>query len=100
MEIRNIRIDEKELDSLLRCFNVDTLSLFGSALSGDFTPDSDIDLLVEFRKQNPVSFFDFLELKRRLKKLFQRDVDMVERDSIINPYRREEILTHSVKIYG
>ncbi len=39
---------------LCRLYNVRELSLFGSALTGDFGPDSDVDLLVVFpHLENP-----------------------------------------------
>ena len=64
------------------------LWLFGSALTDKFdTATSDIDLLVEFGEPHGMSlaaqYFDFWE---ELKTLFGREVDLVERKAIRNPY--------------
>lgn len=43
-----IEFDREHLETLCRRHGIRRLALFGSALSGELGPDSDIDLLVEF----------------------------------------------------
>ncbi|MBU0987159.1 MAG: nucleotidyltransferase domain-containing protein, partial [Proteobacteria bacterium] len=48
MKKRNIDIPQKKIAEFCRYHHIKRLALFGSALRDDFTPDSDIDVLVEF----------------------------------------------------
>jgi predicted nucleotidyltransferase len=43
-----IDIPKKELEELCKRHHIKSLALFGSVLRNDFTPESDIDVLVEF----------------------------------------------------
>lgn len=44
-----LQIDRTGLSELCRRYGIRKLSLFGSVLREDFRPDSDVDVLVEFR---------------------------------------------------
>lgn len=59
----------------IRAFGVQSLSLFGSVARGEATPDSDIDLLVQF--DGPVSFDQYMGLKLLLEDLLGVKVDLV-----------------------
>lgn len=61
-------------------FDVERLSLFGSAARDELRKESDIDVLVEFK--GPATFDGYMDLKFYLEDLFQRDVDLVIRDAI------------------
>ncbi len=50
--------------------------MFGSYADGTCTEDSDLDLLVEFKKPY-VSLFTLSELKSRLEELFGKPVDVL-----------------------
>ena len=68
---------------LERAFHVKSIGIFGSAVRTDFTPESDIDLIVEFDQPVGISFIDladFLELKMQTK------VDLVSRNGIKPQY--------------
>jgi predicted nucleotidyltransferase/uncharacterized protein (DUF433 family) len=70
-------------------------ALFGSVLTEDFRPDSDIDVLVTFAPGAGISLFDFSHMEDELKAIFGRDVDLVERRGVeqsTNPHRRQSIL--------
>ncbi|MBU0675811.1 MAG: nucleotidyltransferase domain-containing protein [Proteobacteria bacterium] len=45
-------------------FNVEYLAVFGSVVRGTAGPDSDVDILVAYKKTP--GFFEFLHLKKRL----------------------------------
>ena len=70
------------------------LSLFGSVLRSDFSPTSDIDILVEFEDGAGWSLFDLIDVSDELKRELGRDVHLVEKEGLRNPYRRREILDH------
>jgi uncharacterized protein len=54
---------------------VKTIGFFGSALRGEQSSKSDIDVLVEFR--NPIGFFKFLELEEFLSEQLGGKVDLM-----------------------
>lgn len=62
-------------------FGVKRIGLFGSFVNETNTYDSDVDLLVEFEKGKK-SFDNYMDLKFFLERLFQRDVDLVIKDSV------------------
>ncbi len=49
------------------------LALFGSALTGDFREDSDIDLLVTFRPEARVGFLTLARMKLELEEMSGRE---------------------------
>lgn len=74
------------------------LSLFGSALRGDFTADSDVDLLVEFTAGTPVGYFRLVEIQQDLASLIGRRVDLLTRGAI-SRYFRDDVLATAGVIY-
>ena len=62
-------------------FGVKKIGLFGSYVNGTNTYDGDVDLLVEFEKGKK-SFDNYMDLKFFLEQLFQRNVDLVTKDSV------------------
>ena len=79
------------------------LALFGSAVRDDFSPQSDIDLLVSFAPQSHWSLFDHIQIKLELKELFGREVDLVTRRSLEqsrNVLLRSEILNSAKVVYS
>jgi predicted nucleotidyltransferase len=76
------------------------LSIFGSAVREDFGPQSDVDVLVEFQPDADLSLMDVLELQEELKSLFGREVDLIEKRALRNPFRRYAILKSKETIYA
>ncbi len=90
----NIEFDEKAVVDFCRRWKIIELSLFGSVLSDDFRTDSDVDVLVVFEKDAPWSYWEWGAMTAELSVIFGRAVDLVEKRSVVNPYRRHHILTH------
>ena len=81
-----------EIDQLCKSLPVKRLGLFGSALRGDFSQNSDIDVLVMFDKDGNIDLFDkYFELKENLEKIFKRKVDLVVDRNFRNPVLKESI---------
>ena len=96
-------IDNKKADIAALCLRhkVGKMYLFGSALTNRFDNDSDIDLLVDFNKEEIGDYFDnFFELKYALEALFGRSVDLVEEKNVRNPYFKKSIDSTKALIYG
>lgn len=73
---------------LAQQYHIKTLGLFGSYVRGDQTPDSDIDVLVDFEK--PIGF-DFINLQIDLEKVLGKKVDLVT-PTALKPRLRSKIL--------
>lgn len=69
----------KQFAPEIKKFGVQRIGLFGSWARGEASPESDIDVVVEFA--NP-SFDDYMDLKFFLERLFRREVDLVLKDSL------------------
>jgi predicted nucleotidyltransferase len=72
-------------------FEVERIGYFGSFARGDQKADSDVDILVEFRRPLGWAFFDLQEL---LEKEFQRKVDLVS-SKALKVQLRDEILSQT-----
>ena len=88
-----IQISYSKLIEFCQRWKVTEFALFGSVLRDDFRPDSDIDVLISFTSDAGWSLFDLVEMKEELKNYFGREVDLVERDGLRNPFRRRSILS-------
>lgn len=64
-------------------YPIKRLAIFGSYARNEATPDSDVDILVEFSQ--PVGM-QFLELAYELEQLLQKPVDLVSRHGIKPAY--------------
>jgi predicted nucleotidyltransferase len=64
-------------------FHVQSLGLFGSVVRDDFSPSSDIDIIVDFNRQVGIEFIDLaLYIEERL----QKKVDLVSRKGVKDKY--------------
>ena len=92
--IERLRRERTALASL----GVLEIGLFGSFARGEQTPESDVDLLVEFTPQQH-TFDSFMDLSFFLEALLGRKVELLTRESL-SPYIGERILAEVEKIYG
>jgi predicted DNA-binding mobile mystery protein A len=96
-----LRIPTGRLADVCRKFQVKKLSLFGSAARNELTPESDIDLMVEFEPQARLTLFDFPALQDELSALFGgRKVDLATPDILENSYRRKSIVPDLTTLYS
>jgi len=103
MSKTGISIPDKEISEFCHRWKVTEFSLFGSVLSKDFHPGSDVDVLVTFSPDAKVSLFDLVEMKTELESLFKREVDLVEKQAVLespNYIRRKSILANTRVIYA
>ena len=73
--------------------------MFGSVLRDDFGPDSDVDVLVSIDPRAHIGLFEIAQMQIELEDLFKRPFDLVEKEGLINPYRRSEILSTAQVVY-
>jgi uncharacterized protein len=73
---RGLDIPRERLAVFCRAHGVCRLSLFGSVLREDFSPDSDVDILVEFTPGAEVSLLDMARMEQELGAMLGRKVDL------------------------
>lgn len=91
-----------ELIDLCKEHNVLSISVFGSAVNGVFSEDSDLDLLVHFSEEIDVLDYsdNYFSLLEKLQSLTGKKVDLVSVNSLRNPILKEEIEKSKVKLYA
>ena len=90
-------ISQSEIETICKKWKIKEMALFGSVLRDDFSDDSDVDVLLVFTPQHGWNLFDLMDLKSELQSLFNREVDLLQKKELRNPFRREEILkTHRI----
>jgi uncharacterized protein len=100
MAYRSTNIPPDKIEAFCRKWRVVEFALFGSILRDDFRPDSDVDIVVELAPDAPWSLFEWVEMIDELKAIFGRQVDLVEKTAITNPFRRKAILGSREVVYA
>ncbi|MFP4172738.1 MAG: nucleotidyltransferase family protein [Candidatus Hydrogenedentota bacterium] len=95
-----IDIPHEAIADFCRRRHVKEMALFGSALTDGFRPDSDVDVLVVLEDGAAWSLFDHIEAEEELSAIFGREVDLVMKNAVRNPFRRHHILNHLEVIYA
>ncbi len=94
-----IELPRDEVAEFCRRHKIVELAMFGSAARGELRPDSDIDLMVTFAADAELSLFDFADMQRELAQILGRDVDLVQRGTIRNPFRLRSIERDLTVVY-
>jgi predicted nucleotidyltransferase len=92
---------KSEIRQFCKRWKITRLELFGSAVEGNFSKMSDIDLLVDFDRSFHRTLSDQIKMEEELEELFGREVDFIVRKTIENspnPYKRS-ILNNTHEIY-
>lgn len=95
-----IEIPMDKISAFCHKWKIKEFSLFGSVLREDFRPDSDVDVMVSFEENAGWDLGDWVDMIDELKIIFGRDVDLLEKGSIRNPFRRHSIMTTKEVLYA
>lgn len=100
MKKKRFTIPRKQIADFCKRWNVSEFAIFGSALSADFRPDSDVDVLVSFSHGTNVSLFDMVNMQDELKRIFKRDVDLISKRGVENSrnYLRRRAILESARV--
>jgi predicted nucleotidyltransferase len=96
-----INYDKEKLREFCQKWKVTEFSLFGSVVREDFGPESDVDVMVTFEEGAPWTLAMWLAMQRELEALFQRHVDLIERNAVEhsdNRFRKRAILSSAVML--
>jgi hypothetical protein len=89
--VARIDLDQMTLDAFCQKHGLKKLSLFGSVLRDDFRPDSDVDVLVEFRPGVRAGYLTMAAMERELTALLGRRVDL-RTPNELSRYFRDDVL--------
>jgi predicted nucleotidyltransferase len=93
-----IALPQTELEAVCHKYGIQRLMLFGSVLRDDFTPDSDVDVLVEFEPGSKATYLDLAGIQHRLSDLLGRPVD-IGTPASLSPYIKDTVLSTMQVIY-
>jgi hypothetical protein len=96
-----IELPMVEIKAFCRKYGVAEFSLFGSVLRDDFTSDSDVDVLIALEPDGKMTLEKYLDMRDELSAMFGgRQIDLVQKRLLKNPFRRHEILATREVLYG
>lgn len=98
MSRARIPIPHEQLAAFCRRHHIRRLSLFGSVLRDDFTPQSDVDVLVEFELETHISLLGLVRVEREMGELLGRKVDLICREDL-DKYIRDEVFAEEEPVY-
>jgi len=99
MVLHGIEIPEDRIADFCRRNQIRKLALFGSILTDEFGPQSDVDVLVEFEPDQSLGLFGFVGLQDELTDMLGRPVDL---NAPADTTRRfwPRVLAEAVTIYA
>ena len=90
-----------KITEICKNYRINAAYVFGSVLTDKFSNESDIDLVVDFERNDfHGSFGQFMDFKTDMEGLLQRRVDLISRKRIRNEILRNEIDSSKVLIYA
>jgi predicted nucleotidyltransferase len=92
-----IEIPKEKLIEFCRRNRIRRLAFFGSVLRDDFTPGSDVDVLVEFEPGTHVGL-RFFGMERELSEILGHKVDL-NTPGFLSKYFRDEIIAEAEVLY-
>jgi integrase/predicted nucleotidyltransferase len=97
--LTRIGLGADALADFCRRNSIRRLAVFGSALRSDFTPESDVDFLVEFVDGTKVSLFDMARMEMELEELVPgRRVDLRTAHDLSTRFR-ERVVAEAETVY-
>lgn len=97
MTVKDIEQIKNTITPILKEAGVVRSSLFGSVARDEETPESDVDILVEFDEGKLPGLFGFIGLQHKLEDVLGKKVDLLTFQSI-NPLLKDHIMKDEVSI--
>jgi len=69
--------NREELIAVLRQNHIVFAAVFGSRAKGTSRPDSDYDLMVEFKPEAHIGYFKFFQIEKNIKEYLKFPVDLI-----------------------
>lgn len=103
MNITSLNLPIDKIIEFCQRWQLAEFALFGSVLREDFRPDSDVDVMVQFKPNAHPTFLSLEQMEAELERIFHREIDLITREGIessLNYLRRQEILASAQIIYN
>lgn len=94
-----LKLNNAEIAEFCRKNKIIKPSLFGSSLRDDFTPESDVDILVEFDPEARIGLIKLAGIENELSEMIVRKVDL-NTPGFISKYYRDKVLAESEVQYA
>ncbi len=94
---RQINVPEEKISEFCRRNHIRKLAFFGSVLRDDFTPESDVDILVEFEPGVKVGL-QFFKMEQDLSEILGRKVDL-NTAGFLSKYFRKSVVAEAEVLY-
>ncbi len=94
-----IKLPKEKIAAFCRKHHIAKLSVFGSALSDDFGPASDVDFLVEFEPGHVPGLIGLAGMERELSELIGRKADL-RTPAELSKYFRDDVMATAVIQYA
>jgi predicted nucleotidyltransferase len=100
--MNNIIIENiDKIKEYCKAYKVKELYAIGSVVSGKFSENSDIDLLVKFDNISIEEYTDnYFALHKMFRKIFNRKVDLITENSLSNPFFIKSIEKNKKLLYA
>jgi len=93
-----LQIPQDRVADFCRRHRIRKLALFGSVLREDFSPTSDVDVLVEFESGAKVGLMALARMERELSEIVGRKVDL-NTEGFLSRYFRGEVIREAEVTY-
>lgn len=94
----NINDYINDINELCRLHKIKTLAVFGSVITDQFRPDSDIDFIVDINSTDPIEYAEnYFHLKFKLEDLLKKPIDLLEQKGLRNRHLIQNI-NHNKRI--
>ena len=94
-----VRISKEKIENFCKKHHIQKLSLFGSVLSDDFRPDSDVDVLVEFDRDHIPGLIKLTGIEFELSEIIGYKVD-IRTAQDLSRYFRQDVLNSAEVQYA
>ena len=96
---QDLKIPKEKIAAFCKKNQIKKLSLFGSALRDDFSPGSDIDMIVEFDPDHIPGLITLAGMEIELSGILGHKVDLRTAQDL-SPYFRQEVIESAVIQYA
>jgi len=96
-----IELDREKIKAFCEKWQIVELSLFGSVLTDDFRPDSDVDVMVSFAREAKWSTLHLRRMEQELEQMTDRHVDLLTKPGVerMENYIRRDSILRGTRVY-
>ncbi len=96
--LKDIEVPREKIAEFCRLNHIRKLAFFGSVLSDEFGPESDVDVLVEFEPDH-IPDLNFFDMQDELSEMLGRKVDL-NTPGFLSRYFRDEVAASAEVLYA